>query len=105
MLILDERSDGDTVRVRVNQELEVRLQENPTAGFRWRVVQTGSPVCTLLGHGFDPGADAPGQTGNHSWKFRVTSAGTAIIKLVYCRTWEDADAGARSFALTLNVEA
>jgi inhibitor of cysteine peptidase len=104
MLILDEHSNGQTVQTALGQEVEIRLEENPTAGFRWRVVQTGEPVCTLLTHCFDPGREAPGQAGVHSWKLKLIAEGTAAIKLVYGRSWESNTAGARTFALSLNVK-
>ncbi|HVN80911.1 MAG TPA: protease inhibitor I42 family protein [Terriglobia bacterium] len=103
MLVLDEHSNSQTIGAILGQELEIRLQENPTAGFRWRFVQTGEPVCTLLSDRFDPGREAPGQAGVHSWKFKAITEGTATIKLVYCRSWENVTDAARSFACSLSV--
>ena len=104
MLILDEHRNGQTVRAVLGQEVEIRLQENPTAGFRWRVVQAGEPVCTLLSHSFDPGLEAPGQAGVHTWKLKTIAEGTAKIKLVYRRPWEKNARVARTFALSLSVK-
>ena len=103
MLTLDERSNGQTVEAVPGQEVEIRLQENPTAGFRWRIEQTGEPVCTLVGDRFDPGLEAPGQPGAHSWKFQVIAAGTGAIKLAYRRSWGDSSAGAQTFTLSVNA--
>ena len=104
MLVLDEHSNSQTIGAILGQELEIRLQENPTAGFRWRFVQTGEPVCTLLGHRFVPGREVPGQGGVHSWILKAIAEGTTTIKLVYCRSWENVTDAARSFALSLSVK-
>ena len=104
MLILDEHSNGQTVQTVLGQELEIRLQENPTAGFRWQIVQTGEPVCTISSHCFDPGRKASGQSGVHSWKLKVIAEGTTAIKLVYRRSWESDTSGSRTFALFLKVQ-
>ena len=104
MLTLDENSNGQTVEADLGQEVEIRLPENPTAGFRWRIAQGGEPVCTLLSDWFDPGLDAPGQAGIHSWKFKAIAEGTGAIKLIYRRSWQDNTAETRSFALSLKVK-
>ena len=102
MLRFDEQNHGQTVEADSGQEVEIYLQENPTAGFRWQVVQTGEPICTLVSETFDPGRKAPGQAGVHSWKFKVVAEGTASIELVYRRSWDITAAAGHTFTLCLN---
>lgn len=99
MVRFHEPDDGRTAERRVNQEFEICLPENPTAGFRWRIVQGGEPVCALLDEAFEPGRAAPGQPGVHTWRFTVVAQGTATIALAYRRAWESAPTAARTFAL------
>lgn len=99
-----EQDDGRTVETTVGQELAIGLPENPTAGFRWRLVRDGGPVCALRDDVFDPGREAPGQPGMHRWKFQVVAAGVATIKLAYRRAWESAPRAARAFVLHVTAK-
>ena len=86
----------------MGQSLEIRLEENPTSGYRWHVVQAGEPVCKTVSDSFAPGIGAPGQPGVHRWTFQTVAAGTASIRLIYRRAWETNEA-ARTFTLDLRV--
>ncbi len=104
MLIFDEKNDGQTIGINTGQEFEIRLAENPTAGFRWRVTQPGGPVCELLGEKFTAGANAVGRGGVHSWRFRMVGDGTAAVDLAYRRAWESPGPDARTFGLKVTSE-
>jgi len=97
----DEQNNGRTAEADLGQEIELYLQENPTTGFRWQVVQAGEAVCTLLNETFNPGRKAPGRAGVHCWKFRIVAEGTASIELVYRRSWDATAAAERIFTLCL----
>jgi inhibitor of cysteine peptidase len=84
---LTERDHRRKVRVRTGRRIELRLQENPTSGFRWRLVQAGEPVCSLLRSRFEPGSK-PGQPGTQCWRFEIVAAGSARIELIYRRSWQ-----------------
>ncbi len=98
-LILDAGSDGREIELSVGQDFEIRLQENPTAGFRWKSVRLGEPICTLLGQTYEPGGKRPGQPGMHSWRFRIVGEGTALLELAYARSWEATPTAAQTFSL------
>lgn len=99
-----EQDDGRTVETTVGQEVAIGLPENPTAGFRWRLVRDGGPVCALRDEVFDPGREAPGQPGVHRWRFKVVAPGVATIELAYRRAWESAPGAARTFTLRVTVK-
>ena len=104
VLLIDETSNGQTLEAALGQTVEICLTENPTAGFRWRMVQAGGPVGTLLRDAFEPGRQAPGQPGIHRWQFKVVAAGSGAVRFVYRRSWEDDAAAARVFTVTLIVK-
>ena len=104
VLTIDETSNGRTLEAALGQTVEICLQENPTAGFRWRLAQAGGPVGTLLRDAFEPGRQAPGQPGIHRWQFKVEAAGSGLVRFVYRRSWEDDAAAERSFTVTLSVK-
>jgi len=95
---LDEEDDGRVLKLKTGREMELRLPENPTTGYRWRVVKEGEPVCVLMGTDFKAGT-RPGEPGVHIRRYRVVGPGQATLKLAYTRTWESADSTARTFCL------
>jgi inhibitor of cysteine peptidase len=102
VLTIDETSNGQTVEAALGQTVEICLEENPTAGFRWRMAQAGGSVGSFLRDAFEPGRQAPGQPGIHRWQFKVVAAGSVSVRFVYRRSWEDDAAAARVFTVTLS---
>jgi len=105
VLMIDESSKGQTLEAALGQTVEICLDENPTAGYRWRMAQASGPVGTLLRDAFEPGRQAPGQPGIHRWQFKVVATGSGLVRFVYRRAWEDDAAAARVFTVTLSVKA
>jgi len=101
MLRFEEKDSGQNVEIPLGNEFEVYLPENPTAGYRWSVVQNGLPVCTLIEQKFLPGLETTGQPGTQAWKFQCTALGAATLELVYRRSWEEATSSGASFVLHL----
>ena len=103
MLVIDQTFDGGRVALPVGQVLELRLLENPTTGFTWRVDQNGSPACVVAGSEFAAGRVQPGAPGEHIWKIRGVSAGDCQIALTYRRSFETGAAPARTFHVQVHV--
>jgi predicted secreted protein len=83
--------------------VNVVLEENPTTGFRWSVVQSGAPVCRLAKESFEAGDRAtPGAGGQRRWVFQADAFGEGKILLEDRRHWEDRPS--RSFSLTVEVD-
>jgi predicted secreted protein len=97
-----ESADGGRCQLPVGELLEIVLGENPTAGYRWRLQQSGEPVCVLLTDRFLRGSRV-GQPGTHLWEFRAEMAGVATIELAYSRVWEASSAPPRNFTLRVEV--
>lgn len=104
VLEVAETSNGHTLEAALGQMVQISLEENPSAGFRWRLTQAGESVATLMGDAFEPGRKAPGQTGVHRWQFKTVAAGSAPVRFIYRRSWEEDPAAARVFSVTLSVE-
>ncbi len=100
---IDESYDGKEVEVTVGRTLEVRLKENPTAGFRWNLTSQGEPQCKLLDDSYEAPSAAQGQGGIHSWKFRAEKNGEGRIELAYARAWQQDAKPAQTFTLKVKV--
>ena len=103
MLYLDETYNEREIELRVGEEFEIRLPENPTTGFRWRLVSNGEPVCVLQSDFFEPSDSTPGRGGSHSWRFQAAQVGLGNIDLVYQRSFEQEETPARRFTLRVRI--
>jgi inhibitor of cysteine peptidase len=98
-----ESFNGQTVDVSVGQTIEVRLQENPTTGFRWRLASDGGPACRIIDDALNAPAGPPGRGGEHKWTFEAIRTGECDIELRYARPWEGSEPG-KIFTLHVRVE-
>jgi inhibitor of cysteine peptidase len=104
VLRLDEDSNGREISLRQNQVVEIRLPENPTTGYRWMVISTGDPACSLTSDSYDaPSSTLLGKTGTRTLRFKAAKAGRGKIELVYRRPWEQAAPPARTFIIYIRV--
>jgi inhibitor of cysteine peptidase len=106
-LSLTEKDDGKTVTVTEGQNLVVKLQSNPTTGYKWNVVSTdrtfGYPADTR----FLKNSDAVGSGGveRFSWKTKgaLSMAGEHTVKMEYKRPWETNASPAKKFSFTVKI--
>lgn len=103
MLAIDQSQAGQTIELPVGQVMELRLQENPTTGFKWSFAADGSPNCALVGNSFAHQAGPPGQGGEHVWRIQGVRVGTCDLSLVYRRSFEANVPPAQSFEIHVKV--
>lgn len=102
---VDESNNGQEVEVPIGQTFELRLQENPTTGYKWNLKSNGAPQCALIDDAFETKSDSPqqpGRGGAHAWQFRAAENGETHIQLAYERGWQK-DATPRTFTLKVHV--
>ena len=105
MLQLNESSNDQEIELPRGQQFEIRLPENPTTGFRWKMVANGEPACKTLEDFYEPpDVLTHGQEGAHYWRFEAAQAGDGNIELVYQRSWEQGKNPARRFTLNVRVK-
>lgn len=85
---VNENADGQTLDVSLGGTLTVRLVENPTTGYRWRVVADGAPACRPAGDEYQAPTGPPGGPGQHFWSFVAVEPGDGRIELASRRSWE-----------------
>jgi predicted secreted protein len=96
---LDARDDGATITLRAGETVELRLAENPTAGFRWRI--EGAPACRVAEDFFEPGPERAGAGGTRVW--RIAADHETELALAYARPWGGPPAA--RFAVRIRVAA
>ncbi|HMK67555.1 MAG TPA: protease inhibitor I42 family protein, partial [Stellaceae bacterium] len=80
MLLVDETFSAQTVELPVGQVMELRLQENPTTGFRWVFAEDGVPCFSLVSDAYE-GGGAPGAGGEHKWQMKAVQLGNCELRL------------------------
>ena len=104
-VIATAKDDGRTVSLRRGQELELKLQANPSTGYGWAVAHAPEPVLTQEGQPsyrtkVTPGSNV-GASGIETWRFRAAQTGRRTLRMEYRRPWErEVPPGA---ALTLRI--
>lgn len=102
---LDGNANGKRVELARGQELVLSLEENPTTGFRWEVVQNAAAVMELLGEGQYAATPTGrvGSGGTTTWRFKAAQTGSDTLRLVYRRSWEKDQPPAETFSCTVHV--
>ncbi len=81
-----------TVNLGVGQSMDLTLDSNPSAGYRWFLVQSPDPSVVLVEtHAFRSDRDAlgrPGAGGREIFTIRGVSPGFSELVLEYHRPWE-----------------
>ena len=76
------QDSGRTLDVMTQQTIRISLGENPTTGYRWQVLENGSPVLKLSGDTFQRGASTGvGAGGTRVFEFQSETAGTGNLHL------------------------
>jgi predicted secreted protein len=104
MLEIDERQDGREFDVAIEQIFELRLSENPTTGYRWRLNASDPSEVEVISDTFEPSSSAPGASGFRRWQLKTSkNPGDVTVRLDRLRSWERQPA--QSFAIKLHVSA
>jgi inhibitor of cysteine peptidase len=104
-LRLDLHSSGQTVTVASGDRLELRLEENPTTGFRWYVENDNSGVLILEDDAFTHlRSGVSGSGGTRDLVFKVAKQGQTMLRASYRRSWETHKPPQGTFELTVTAK-
>jgi inhibitor of cysteine peptidase len=102
-------ASGTTVSAAVGERITIKLDENPSTGYRWDLkLSPGLKLVTstFLGSSLSPSPSPAivGAGGVHSWLIVVEKPGASTITGAYFRPWESASKSAARFALTIDAK-
>ncbi len=101
---IDATDGPSSIQLTSSEELTVRLAENPTTGYRWRLdPESLGDVLTPLGSSYEQGGPGIGAAGVRTFRFAASQSGTAKISLSLTRAWET-DAALDHYDLAVTVE-
>lgn len=104
-MLIDAAFDGRTVDLPIGQVAELRLNENPTTGYRWAVESGPGETCAIVGDSFrvpnDPAS--AGQGGEHRWQIEARREGACDLVFASRRGFEPGAPAAATFRVHLRV--
>ncbi len=95
---------GKTVHVHKGDSISVKLDENPTTGYRWVVETVDNQILELLGSSYSPLETGIGAGGLRSFNFLVKLQGKANLQLKLIREWESSSAAIDHFEVILQAQ-
>jgi inhibitor of cysteine peptidase len=103
---LNERDEGTTVDVVDGDTIVVRLEENPTTGFRWAIDAITGACVSPAGDDFEPAEGSNlGGGGRRTLTFTARQPGSSRIELKRWRDWEGDASIVQRFGVTVRVSA
>jgi inhibitor of cysteine peptidase len=96
---------GGIVHLKVGDQLELRLQSNPSTGFMWRVHAKSTRLLKLTSQSqTKPTEPGVGRPIFQVFNFQSRQSGAGDLLLHYVRSWEKPSADERQFNLHVIVE-
>ena len=83
--------DGGQIELKNGDEIELVLPGNPTTGYQWVVTEAPSILEEVGEAEFLPESDLIGAGGEFHFRFVATAPGTAQLRLVYERPFEEVE--------------
>jgi len=103
-MVLTKEDSGRNIVVHPGDQIEIRLEENPTTGYRWAQEKADEAVIQLVGTDFRlPQEPLVGQGGMRSFHFEATGPGEAVISLKYWQKWEGESSVTERFNSSVTV--
>ncbi len=97
------QANGTAIDLHQGDSFAIRLAENRTTGYRWKLGEWDQVVITNTSDKYvPPHIGVPGAAGEHVWEFSAGSPGHTTLRLEYRRSWESAPP-AQTFSLTVTV--
>ena len=102
---LTEEDSGKRAKVPVGARVNIRLQENPTTGYRWSLRDFKSESLALESDEHESAsASGIGGGGIRNFLFVAKAAGTTTIILQNIRAWETEERAPKTFSVVITVE-
>ena len=107
-ITLTEKNNGDSLNLKINDTMEIKLESNPTTGYSWFLSDTvDNIIFSITGPKFieskkDEGLVGVG--GYETFTLKATSKGKTDLILDYKRPWEEGIDPVETFKISISVE-
>jgi inhibitor of cysteine peptidase len=98
-----EKDNGKTYSLTRNTVVKVKLNENPTTGFSWKI--NSDPGVQVLSDNYQTSAPGRfGAGGTHTWVLKLTGTGILEFKGIYKQPWMPTTGNELSYKVSFNVK-
>ena len=102
---LTEENDGETITLKVGQEVHVLLTGNPTTGYMWEAQEVEAAMLRPVGEAaYTAASDALGSGGAFNFTFTAAAPGETQLILIYHRSFEQDVPPKRTFSVNVVIE-
>lgn len=88
MTQLNKSDNGSNINTQIGEIIEIKLEENPTTGYIWKIVSFDEEQLINLDNTFAIVNNAIGSAGVRTYFFEVINNGNSIINLSLGNPWE-----------------
>jgi inhibitor of cysteine peptidase len=104
-MTLTQSNNGKSVTISQGETVRMRLDENPSTGFRWVLEQGNDEILELLTSDYIQGSGAGvGGAGQRVWKFTAKKSGDVRLVMKRWRAWEGDKSTVERFEVTIRVK-
>ncbi len=104
-IVIVQADQGKTVETRQDDLIVIRIEENPTTGYRWEIGMVDQQIVEILDSDYlIASGGGIGSGGTRIFRFRAKSPGISPVQLRLRRSWEVEDALLKSFSVSIQVQ-
>lgn len=104
---LTEKNNGDSINLKVEDTVVIRLESNPTTGYSWILDEkTDTSIVSVVDSEYvQSGEDEElvGAGGHEIFTFKALTGGNTVIILNYERPWEEDEEPLETFEINISV--
>jgi inhibitor of cysteine peptidase len=105
---LTENNNGQSLSLKVNETVKIKLESNITTGFRWNLSnETDTSIVSLISSDYkqaNTDTKLVGAGGYETFTFKANSKGKTTIVLTYNKSWEEGVEPLKTFKINVTVE-
>src|SRR5437879_7862592 len=102
---MGDAENGKTIQVRVDDEIQIVLDSNPTTGYRWTIEKSDETLLTLKQDQFSASSRLMGSSGTQLFTFVAKRAGTAHLHFKYWRLFVGEKSVTRRLTVAIQIQA
>ena len=105
---LTENNNGQSLSLKANETVKIKLESNITTGFRWNLSnETDTSIVSLISSDYkqaNTDSKLVGAGGYETFTFKTNSKGNTTIILTYNKSWEEGVEPLKTFKINVAVE-
>ena len=104
-IVIVQADQGKTFEARKGDLIVIRIEENPTTGYRWEISVVDQQIVEILDSDYQIAhGGGIGGGGTRIFRFRAKSPGISQVQLRLRQSWEMPEAVLESFSVSIQIQ-